>query len=70
MKYYKGAPTNQKKNHVAGSFKNDSKNKKGEGNKAKGKEKLTDHVTKRLRNLSRGMFKTRQGNAMHAQPNG
>ncbi len=50
-----------------GSFKN---NGQKEGmKKTVRKEKQTDHVTSKLRKISRGMFKTRQGNPMHAQPN-
>lgn len=79
MKYYNGATTNKNvgdKTH--GSFKNagQKKGKKGamtkmgsqKGNKFS-KEKETDHVTARLRNISRGLFHTRQGNPMHANPN-
>lgn len=69
-RYYKGASTNENRGYAThGSFvPKNGINKTG----AKGKSRMegqTEHVTKKLRKLARGLFKTKQGDPMHAQPN-
>lgn len=67
MKSYKPNPTNVKKNHAGGSFKNSGQK---EGKKSlNAKEKASAHVTKRLRTISKGMFHTKEGQQQKAQEN-
>lgn len=63
-KYYKAATPDKL---GRGSFGN--RGQKPGMKKTVRKEKATDHVTKRLRNISRGLFHTKQGNPMKAQEN-